>query len=63
MRVDRIFDANHRTYAKNGNEDSSAYVFEAQKMINFRSLVMMKRFDGMRDRYQGKSPDSTTSRQ
>lgn len=55
LRPTRIFDSNHRTYAENEDHESSAYVFEAQKVINFKSLVMMKRYDGMRDRYQGKS--------
>ena len=55
LRPTRIFDSNHRTYAENEDHKSSAYVFEAQKVINFKSLVMMKRYDGMRDRYQGKS--------
>ena len=52
--VQSIFDSNPRTYAKNNLAALSAYIFEAERAINFRSLVMMKRFDGMRDRYQGK---------
>ena len=52
MFAGNIFDSNPRTYAPN-NQDNPGYVFEAEKIINFKSLVMMKRFDGMRDRYQG----------
>ena len=51
----KIFDSNPKTYAENNNEASSSYIFEAEAMINFKSLVLLKRFDGMRDRYQGKT--------
>ena len=47
-----IFDDDPRSFAPNNN-DEQGYVFEAKKPINFKSLVLMKRFDGMRDRYQG----------
>ena len=47
-----IFDDDPRSFAPNNN-DEQGYVFEAEKPINFKSLVLMKRFDGMRDRYQG----------
>ena len=57
MFAGNIFDSNPRTYAPN-NQDNPGYVFEAEKIINFKSLVMMKRFDGMRDRYQGMIPES-----
>ena len=53
-----IFDEDPRSYARNNNAAGAqgrvaAYVFEAKKPINFKSLVLMKRFSGMRDRYQG----------
>ena len=57
MFAGNIFDSNPRTYAPN-NQDNPGYVFEAEKKVDFRSLVMMKRFDGMRDRYQGLIPES-----
>jgi len=48
------FDSNPRTYASNNLPgDIPGYIFEAEDTINFKSLVLMKRFDGMRDRYQG----------
>ena len=47
----KIYDNDPRTYAAN-NQDIPGYIFEAKKVINFKSLVMMKRFDGMRDRYK-----------
>ena len=58
--VPSIFDSSPRTYANNNLAALSAYVFEAERAINFRSLVMMKRFDGMRDRYQGKFRENFT---
>ena len=58
--VPLIFDSSPRTYANNNLAALSAYVFEAKRAINFRSLVMMKRFDGMRDRYQGNFRENFT---
>ena len=55
MFAGNIFDSNPRTYAPN-NQNNPGYVFEAEQIINFKSLVIMKRFDGMRDRYQGMIP-------
>ena len=52
MFAGNIFDSNPRTHAPN-NQNNPGYVFEAKQIINFKSLVIMKRFDGMRDRYQG----------
>ena len=46
------FDSEPRTYAPS-KADAHGYVFEAENLINFKSLVIMKRFDGMRDRYKG----------
>ena len=37
--VQSIFDSNPRTYAKNNLAALSAYIFEAERAINFRSLV------------------------
>ena len=53
MHIPYIHDSDPRTYASNNLDFNPGYVFEATKIINFKSLVMMKRFDGMRDRYQG----------
>ena len=55
MFAGNIFDSNPRTHASN-NQNNPGYVFEAKQIINFKSLVIMKRFDGMRDRYQGMIP-------